>query len=120
MACPAFWEEVRGLGSMVKAIAQVLGLLAIVVAAEGCAPSRMEASGITPLKDGTYQFFANAGVLQRESDARAERERMEWLQEALDENGFCKRGFDVTDRRTVVHHPLGTTVHSIFYDVRCK
>lgn len=106
-------------------IRMIMTLVLAVLA--GCATvDRMNLSKFEPLRsDATHQHFkytvtGNSTGMAVDS-ADAERERMEWLQTWLDENGLQGKKYEVVSRTPVTKGPsLFGQVHEIFYEVKVQ
>lgn len=102
-----------------------LFLVLVIAAAAGCATvDRMNLSKFEPIRsDATHRYFkytvTGNSTGQAVDSADAERERMEWLQTWLDDNGMAGKKYEVVSRMPVVKGPsLFGQVHEIFYEVK--
>jgi hypothetical protein len=81
---------------------------------------RPEATDLLLVSDGTYLFRARAQFPYPLDADWAERQRFEWLQESLAEDGACPHGYTIESRRVGEHKEGWTSVTSVFYGVKCK
>jgi hypothetical protein len=96
----------------------------LLVAVAGCTP-RIDLAYVTgtselrELNPGEYEFRTMANVSYPDNNQRAEAQRLMVLNELLAKNNYCTRGYEVTNRRTMVK--IATFgVKDVYYRIRCK
>jgi hypothetical protein len=99
---------------MVRGVAAAIG--AIMVAA--CvAPHPVYTPEFETLPESRFRFEAGADSLFRQvDDPDAEAERMRTLRRFLDENHYCLKGYQITERKPVV---VDSDFHRIYYQGVC-
>lgn len=84
------------------------------------AVDRPTMSEFEPMGDSSFRFQAKADAIYPEASPAAESERMRWLQTYLDNNGLCRSGYELTDRKVVlVSEALLGDLKTIYYQGRC-
>lgn len=91
---------------------------AAVAALSACEVDRLGATSFARgISSSTFSFEARSNNIYPLNSSEGEAYRMSQLQEWLDDNSMCARGFEITSRSSV--HAAGA-VHIISYDGRCK
>lgn len=94
----------------------VLGFLALA----GCASyDRGALARIEPAGPGAYRFVATTDAAYPLHSERAERIRLDWLRQAVEENGACPRGYAVESRTPLLRARRLVDFHDVHYAVRC-
>ena len=97
-------------------VAVVLSLCGCVIDAD-----RTVITDFKPIDDSTFEYRASANPIQLPIDSEAaEAVRRRWLERYLTDNGFCPKGYEITQRRIVfISQVLVGPVFDIFYNVSC-
>lgn len=97
---------------------RTIGLIAAAVLTASCtAPHPALNPEFEPLADNQFRYEAGADRLfQQADDPDAEARRMERLQEYLDQNHYCLKGYTITERKPVA---VDEYITRIFYKGVC-
>lgn len=98
-----------------------LAAVAVALAVSACSSVDRRAMTTFVPTDGGFVYSAATDAIYPADSAEAEKTRMVWLQEYLDLNGVCPKGYDIADRKPVLvsRGPIAD-FYRIHYTGRCR